>query len=109
MDVGLNKEDQVIYHPKIIRSLMRSELRKLTLLYLYDIYPLSSYPAEIARCINADSMNVIGALKGANTRYNVSSSLIKLGTVSIIEEDGLIFYKISDLGITIAEQLKTDC
>lgn len=91
--------------PKLIRSLMRSEVRKLILLYLYDIYPLSSYPAEIARRVNANPINVIGAIKGVKTRYNCSSSLLHLGVISVIEDNGLIFYQISESGIELAKHM----
>lgn len=91
--------------PKFIRSLMRSGVRKSTLLHLHKIYPQASYPAEIARRIEAHPMSVIGALRGASTRYNASSSLLTLGVVSTIENDGAIFYKLSEMGMKIAESL----
>jgi predicted transcriptional regulator with HTH domain len=92
--------------PKIIRSLMRSEIRTSVLIYLYRIYPQASYPAEIARCIDAHALSVIGGLKGIGNRYRGSSSLLALGVVHTIKlEDGAIFYKLSDVGAHIAEVL----
>lgn len=92
-------------NPKVIRSLMRSGVRKSTLLHLQKIYPQASYPAEIARRIDAYPMSVIGALKGVNTRYNASNSLLALGAVSVIEDGGTIYYKLSEMGMKIAESL----
>ncbi len=92
--------------PKIIRSLMRSDIRKSVLLYLYRIYPHASYPAEIARCIDAHALSVIGGLKGVGNRYKGSSSLLALGVVHTVEvEDGAIFYKLSETGAKVAEVL----
>jgi uncharacterized protein len=92
------------HNPKIILSLMRSEVRKSILMYLHEIYPQASYPAEIARCINAHPMSVIGGLKGSNNRYDVSNSLLELGVISIVKENGTTFYKLSYIGKKVAEE-----
>lgn len=109
MSIQKNMEESWIAlecDPKIIRSLMRSEIRKSVLLYLYRIYPQASYPAEIARCIDAHALSVIGGLKGVSNRYKGSNSLLALGVVQVIEEgDGAISYKLSDAGAKVAEGL----
>jgi hypothetical protein len=87
---------------------MRSRVRKSILLYLHKIHPQASYPAEIARRINVHPMNVIGALKGAGTRYSASSSLLELGMIATIDNNNDIFYKLSAMGMEIAESLKQD-
>ncbi|MDW5551474.1 archaellum operon transcriptional activator EarA family protein [Methanosarcina sp.] len=94
------------HNPKVILSLTRSGVRRSILMYLYEIYPQASYPAEIARRINAHPMSVIGGLKGINNRYDISSSLLKLEMVFIVEENGSIFYKLSEIGKEIAEDLQ---
>lgn len=94
--------------PKITLSLMRSSVRRSVLLYLCEIYPLSSYPAEISRMINAYPMSVIGALKGANRRYNASYSLLNLGLVYALNDTQITFYKLSDIGKETCDILKRE-
>lgn len=92
--------------PKITLSLMRSSIRRSVLLYLYEIYPFSSYPAEIARAINAYPMSVIGALKGSQRRYDTSNSLLILGLVYAVDDNQTTFYKLSELGKEVCNILK---
>ena len=62
--------------PLITRSLRRSNIRKKIAEYLFEISPSGSYTSEIAYHINATSSNVIGALRGIETRYREEESLI---------------------------------
>jgi len=94
-----------VCYPKFIRSLMRSEVRKSILLHLHEIYPQASYPAEIARCIGVHPMSVIGALKGTTNRYNVSNSLLTLGALTVIDDEGVSYYKLSEVGVKVAESV----
>jgi len=100
------EQENLKFDPQIIRSLIKSKIRVSILLYLNNIYPHASYPAEISRKIDAHPMNVIGALKGAGNRYNSTKSLVVLGLVYTIDLDGAIFYKLSNKGqkvVTILE------
>lgn len=91
--------------PKITLSLMRSNVRRSVLIYLYEIFPHSSYPAEIARVINAYPMSVIGALKGAHKRYGTSNSLLFLGLVDALDDNQITFYKLSEFGKEVCDIL----
>ncbi|WP_461863170.1 helix-turn-helix domain-containing protein [Thermococcus sp.] len=93
--------------PFVIRSINRSELRKRILLYLNEIYPSSTYLAEIARVVKSDPSNVKGALIGLGNRYNGSSSLVSLGLVEIVERDGFKYYRLTDYGKKVVELLKS--
>ena len=93
--------------PFVIRSINRSELRKRILLYLYEIYPSPTYLAEIARVVRSDPSNVKGALVGLGNRYNGHSSLVSLGLVEIIEENGFKYYRLSEYGKRVVELLKS--
>lgn len=97
--------EKIIIDPKIIRSLTKSIVRKSTLLHLNEIYPSASYPAEIARNINANSLDVIGALKGTNSRYNYQNSLLNIGAIITIEDGTHTFYKISETGLKIVQYI----
>jgi predicted transcriptional regulator with HTH domain len=74
-------------------------------LYLYEIYPEASYPADIARNIGIDATNVIGALRGMGSRFDESNSLLGLGLVDIIEDKGVTYYQLSEQGKLVMEKL----
>jgi len=99
--------DNLFMDPFVIRAINRSELRKRILTYLYEIYPNSSYLAEISRVIRSDPSNVKGALIGLGNKYNGSSSLVSLGLVEVIEREGFKYYRLSDYGKKVVELLKS--
>ena len=72
-----------IKRPLVIRALRRSNVRKKIAEYLFDISPSCSYTSEIAYNIRTTPTNVIGALRGMESRYNEGESLIGL---NIVEE-----------------------
>jgi len=76
--------------------------------YLCDISPNCSYTSEIAYNIGATSSNVIGALRGIETRYREEESLIGL---NIVEErcggKNVRLYGITDFGKEIIQTMKT--
>ena len=87
--------------PLIIRSLRRSNVRKKIADYLFDISPSGSYTSEIAYNVKTTPTNVIGAIRGMNTRYRNDDSLI---TLNIVEQIKL--YKLTDFGKEILESIK---
>ena len=96
-----------ILKPLVIRSLRRSNIRKKIAEYLFDISPSSSYTSEIAYNIKTTPTNVIGAMRGMNSRYRGDESLISLNIVEQIDSGKDIkLYKLTDFGKEIIESLK---
>lgn len=93
-------------NPKIVKSLMKSRVRKDALLHLSKVYPNSCYPEEIVRATNSSRSHVIGALIGMGRRYSKSYSLSAMGLVEIEECDGHTYYKITEKGLKVADFLK---
>ena len=108
----MQKDNNVDYsiaikHSIAIRALRRSSIRKRTVDYLCEISPNCSYTSDIAYHIGATSSNVIGALRGIDTRYKEEESLISL---QIVEEQSggknIRLYRITPFGKEIAETFK---
>jgi predicted transcriptional regulator with HTH domain len=70
-----------IQRPLVIRALRRSNVRKKIAEYLFEINPSSSYTSEIAYNIKTTPTNVIGAIRGMESRYKEDDSLLGLGLV----------------------------
>ena len=103
-EVGISPD---ILKPLVIRSLRRSNIRKKIAEYLFDISPSSSYTSEIAYNIKTTPTNVIGAMRGMNSRYRGDESLISLNIVEQIDSGKDIkLYKLTDFGKEIIESLK---
>ena len=67
--------------PMVARALRRSNVRKKIAEYLFDIHPSYSYTSEIAYHVKTTPTNVIGALRGMNSRYREDESLVGLDLV----------------------------
>ena len=67
--------------PMVARALRRSNVRKKIAEYLFDIHPSYSYTSEIAYHVKTTPTNVIGALRGMNSRYRKDESLVGLDLV----------------------------
>ena len=103
-EVGISPD---ILKPLVIRSLRRSNIRKKIAEYLFDISPSSSYTSEIAYKVKTTPTNVIGAMRGMNSRYRGDESLISLNIVEQIDSGKDIkLYKLTDFGKEIIESLK---
>ena len=102
----MTKRDMIFINPTIIRSLNKSKLRKKILFFLYRIYPQGVYLSELSRWVKSDPSNVLGCLKGMGTRYNGHYSLIELGLVKCIDENGMKIYTITEYGRNVVEYLK---
>jgi hypothetical protein len=95
--------------PLIIRSLRRSSVRKKIADYLFEISPSGSYTSEIAYNVKTTPTNVIGAIRGMNSRYRNDESLISLNLVEQIEggrHKDIKLYRLTDFGKEIVESLR---
>jgi predicted transcriptional regulator with HTH domain len=99
-----SREDK---RPLVTRSLRRSNVRKKIAEYLFDISPSGSYTSEIAYHIKTTPTNVIGAIRGMDSRYRKDESLLSLEIVEQTTSNRDIkLYKITDFGKEIIESLK---
>ena len=93
--------------PLAIRALRRSNIRKKVAEYLFDISPSCSYTSEIAYNVGATSSNVIGALRGMNSRYREEESLI---TLEMVEEKSggknIRLYVLTEFGKEILDTIR---
>ena len=102
------EENIDIKRPLVIRALRRSNVRKKIAEYLFEISPSGSYVSEIAYHIETAPSNVIGALRGMNSRYRQEESLISLQIVELIDNNTDIkLYKLTDFGKEILETIKS--
>jgi uncharacterized protein len=95
--------------PLIIRSLRRSSVRKKIADYLFEISPSGSYTSEIAYNVKTTPTNVIGAIRGMNSRYRDDESLLSLNLVEQIEggkHKDIKLYRLTDFGKEIVEGLR---
>ena len=103
----INESSMDLKRPLAIRALRRSNVRKKIAEYLFDISPSYSYTSEIAYHVRTTPSNVIGAMRGMNTRYKEEESLINL---DIIEEkncgNNVRLYGITDFGKEMLKLLR---
>ena len=93
--------------PLVIRSLRRSNVRKKIAEYLFEISPSGSYTSDIAYNVKTTPTNVIGAMRGMNSRYKDDESLIGLNLVELIHSNSNVkIYKLTDFGKEIIQSLK---
>jgi len=93
--------------PLVIRALRRSIVRKKIAEYLFKISPSYSYTSEIAYNVKTTPTNVIGAIRGMETRYREEESLINLNIVE--EKSGgknIKLYGLTPFGREIIENVK---
>jgi len=93
--------------PLVMRSLRRSNVRKKIAEYLFEISPSGSYTSDIAYNVKTTPTNVIGAIRGMQSRYRDDESLIGLNLVEKIESNKNVkIYKITEFGKEIVQSLK---
>ena len=93
--------------PLVVRSLRRSNVRKKFADYLFEISPSGSYTSDIAYNVKTTPTNVIGAIRGMNSRYKNDESLISLRLVEQIESSKNVkIYKLTDFGKEIIQLMK---
>ena len=96
-----------IIKPLIIRSLRRSNIRKKIAEYLLEISPSGSYTSEIAYNVKTTPTNVIGAIRGMESRYREDESLLSLNIVEqTISGKDIKLYRLTDFGKEIVEFLR---
>jgi predicted transcriptional regulator with HTH domain len=98
-----------ILKPLVIRSLRRSNVRKKIAEYLFDISPSGSYTSEIAYNVKTTPTNVIGAIRGMNSRYRNDESLLSLQIVEQIQsgrKNDIKLYRLTDFGKEIVESIR---
>ena len=103
------KEELIDKRPLIVRALRGSEIRKKIAEYLFDISPSGSYTSEIAYNVKTTPTNVIGAIRGMNSRYRGDESLISLNIVEQInsgKHKDIKLYRLTDFGKEIVESFK---
>jgi len=84
MQSGRNEDiSRDMRRPLVMRALRRSNIRKKIAEYLFDISPSCSYTSEIAYNVKTTPTNVIGAIRGMESRYREEESLLSL---NIVEE-----------------------
>ena len=90
--------------PLVVRALRRSNIRKKIAEYLFDIRPSYSYTSEIAYHVKTTPTNVIGAIRGMDSRYKENESLLSL---KIVEEksggSNIRLYGLTSFGREIIE------
>jgi len=109
---GMQQENDLelsidIRRPLVVRALRRSNVRKKIAEYLFEISPSSSYTSEIAYNIKTTPTNVIGAIRGMESRYKEDESLLGLGLVE--EKHGgknIKLYALTPFGKDVIESLK---
>lgn len=95
--------------PLIIRALRRSSVRKKIAEYLFEISPSGSYTSEIAYNVKTTPTNVIGALRGMNSRYRDDESLLSLHIVEQIDSGrhrDIKLYRLTSFGKEIMESIR---
>jgi predicted transcriptional regulator with HTH domain len=96
-----------IKRPLVVRALRRSNVRKKIAEYLFDISPSSSYTSEIAYNIKTTPTNVIGAIRGMESRYKEDESLLGLGLVEEKQSGRNIkLYSLTSFGKEVIENMK---
>jgi len=103
-----SKDKVDVMRPLVLRALRRSSIRKRIAEYLFEISPSSSYTSEIAYHVKTTPTNVIGAIRGMDSRYRKEDSLLSL---NIVEETSggkdMKLYRITEYGKEIIKQLKS--
>ena len=99
-----------VARPLVVRALRRSNVRKKIAEYLFDISPSGSYASEIAYNVKTTPTNVIGAIRGMDSRYRVEESLISLHLIEQMknESNDVKLYRITDYGKEIIDSLRNN-
>ena len=93
--------------PLVMRSLRRSSVRKKIAEYLFEISPSGSYTSDIAYNVKTTPTNVIGAIRGMDSRYREDESLLSLDIVEQTQSGkDMKLYKITDFGKEIILSLR---
>ena len=103
------KHKYKLNRPLVLRALRRSNIRTKIVEYLFQISPSSSYTSEIAYSVKTTPTNVIGAIRGMQSRYKKEESLIDLNIVEECNEGNNIkLYRLTDFGNEIMKNIYKD-
>jgi predicted transcriptional regulator with HTH domain len=103
------KEALSVKRPLITRSLRRSNIRKKIAEYLFEISPSCSYTSEIAYHVKTTPTNVIGAIRGMESRYREDESLLNLDIVEMKSGGKDIkLYGLTPFGKEVIESMKNE-
>jgi predicted transcriptional regulator with HTH domain len=94
--------------PLVVRALNRSKIRKKIVEYLFDISPSGSYTSDIAYHVKTTPTNVIGAIRGMESRYKQEESLLSLHIVEQLssgKKNDIKLYKLTDFGKEIIQTI----
>jgi predicted transcriptional regulator with HTH domain len=94
------------FHVRFLEEGERATALSYSAMYLYKIYPDSSYPSNISRHTKIDPTNVIGGLRGMGSRYNKTNSLIGIKLVEEVQLNGATYYKLTETGKKLIESMK---
>jgi uncharacterized protein len=100
MQVGESIITPETLRPLVMRSLRRSNVRKKIAEYLFEISPSGSYTSDIAYNVKTTPTNVIGAIRGMNSRLGLN--LIE----QVESSKNVKIYKITDFGKEIIQLMK---
>jgi predicted transcriptional regulator with HTH domain len=109
---GMQEDTEIDTSPEIkiplaLRSLRRSSIRKKIAEYLFEISPSCSYTSEIAYNVKTTPSNVIGAIRGMESRYREDESLLSLNIVEMKSGGRNIkLYGLTPFGREILESMK---
>ena len=107
MQIGDNSLTPETIRPLVMRSLRRSSVRKKIAEYLFEISPSGSYTSDIAYNVKTTPTNVIGAIRGMNSRYRSDESLIGLNIVEQIQtHKNVKIYRLTDFGKEMVNSMK---
>ena len=95
--------------PLVMRSLRRSIVRRKIANYLFDISPSASYTSEIAHHVKTTPTNVLGAIRGMESRYRKDESLISLDLVELKEgRRDIKLYSLTEFGKEILQSMREE-
>ena len=95
--------------PLVMRALRRSIVRRKIADYLFDISPSSSYTSEIAHHVKTTPTNVLGAIRGMESRYRKDESLMALNIVELKQgRKDIKLYGLTSFGKEIIQTLRDD-
>lgn len=96
----------------IMKSLRRSKIRIVVLLFVAHSYFRQANLKELCKGLNICASNILGALNGCKGRYKLEESLVGLGVVERVEclIDGhkLIHYRLTEKGARIVGMLENE-
>lgn len=90
---------------RILRSLATSETRRKLLLYLFNNPQKFHYLEEIVKSTGLSHSNVLGAIIGDGKNYSETLSLVSLGLVDVVVNDGYRYYRLTDVGFDVSKSL----